>query len=603
MLIVRRYLVCAILWMAATMQVSGQEERSLTLEELQTEMYRLFETDDSLDFRDVVIQLKVECEREGNEILFYRAWSHQAMYEVLHNRVAKAIDIAKLIKAFAEDRDSKVGYYASLHVMGAIYNQMHDHQHAEEYYKKAIDYIHQNLPEMSAASNYIELLILCESRGEIDQALAYAHEALDEPNVTAYQRARVLTMLCNMEGERENPHPALFNKYYEERLQTIQGAVPGKADTYINVLHEYVNGMYDQALSLSDSLNILDRTFAKSLIYHKMGDDAKAYQMMLANRAARDSMSHTEISGLFSDYITQLHHERQKLEKHVLMEKNEHLVVAITAIIISIFIAVLCWIIYHRVKLAKKLHSRTIELDKLHSEEREERKKAEKELDMKREFLINIARELRSPLSSTSGLTDMLTEDVPLQAEERELMRQHIKENSMLLHGIIDNMIELTFYESKTSLDKHEKFSPNLVCQHAIDHISQSYKKDDVELSFKTELDPDLLVESDMLAVSKVIHQLLDNAMKFTDHGGVVLYCKQEGDKVQIIVSDSGCGIEPEWRAHIFQPMMVSGSVIRSKGMGLAICSVITRLLNGRLWLDERVKKGSRFVFEIPIHS
>ena len=76
-----------------------------------------------------------------------------------------------------------------------------------------------------------------------------------------------------------------------------------------------------------------------------------------------------------------------------------------------------------------------------------------KELDVKREFVNNIAQELRSPLNPITGFSDILADSsIELQPEEREMMSTHIKENSKVLTNLIDNMIELSLYESKNSL-------------------------------------------------------------------------------------------------------------------------------------------------------
>lgn len=180
-------------------------------------------------------------------------------------------------------------------------------------------------------------------------------------------------------------------------------------------------------------------------------------------------------------------------------------------------------------------------------------------------------------------------------------MNEHIQESAKRLTGIIDGMFELSYYESKSSLDKTEVFSPNLLCQNAIDIMRDHHKKPSVDVHLHTTVKDDLVVKSDMQAVSKVLHHLLDNAIKYTDEGGVLLSCSEEDGRVRFSVSDTGRGIEPEWRKHIFEPMVITSGSAKASGMDLAICSTIAKLLGGSIWLDESYEKGSRFIFEIPV--
>ena len=258
-------------------------------------------------------------------------------------------------------------------------------------------------------------------------------------------------------------------------------------------------------------------------------------------------------------------------------------------------------------KLTRKLRYENALLDKANQEEREarvfehqERCKAEKELDLKREFLNKLARQLRTPLNPITGFSNILASDnIQLSPEEREMMNAHIQEGAKRLTGIIDGMFELSYYESKSALDKTEEFSPNLLCQNAIDTLKDRHKPG-VELHLHSSVKDDFVVKSDMQAVSKVLHHLLDNAIKYTEEGSVLLNCTVVDDRIRFTVSDTGRGIESEWRKHIFEPMVITSGSAKASGMDLAICYAIAKLLGGNIWLDESYEKGSRFIFEIP---
>lgn len=601
--------VCALL-----LPLSAMAQTTITspkVAQLQTEMYRLFYQDDSLALRQTISELMEETKKAGNEEVFYRAWGNLSVYESTHQRRTHALEIAREMNDYAQKHKSVFGQYIAIHVMGTIYHQMRDYDNAEKTFKEAIDFLHQNAPEMSAAADYIELVLLSvNGRRDVKSAMMYAEKVLKEPNVSDQHKMRVLTLLCELEGDKQHPNVEKFNKYYNERLQARKGTPADDSETLVNLLYHYVNGHYDRAFALADSLPKPDQIdYAKALIYHAMGENEKAYEQMIEYKFDRDSIYKAERTGLLSEYIMQLNNERLELKNKELQDQNEKLVAAIAFIFIAMFVALLVWTIWQRSKLTRKLRFENALLDKANQEEREarvleheERRKAEKELDLKKEFLNKLARQLRTPLNPITGFSTILASDnVQLSPEEREMMNEHIQEGAKRLTGIIDGMFELSYYESKSSLDKTEEFSPNLLCQNAIDIMRDHHKKPSVDVHLHTTVKDDLVIKSDMQAVSKVLHHLLDNAIKYTDEGGVLLSCSEEDGRVRFSVSDTGRGIEPEWRKHIFEPMVITSGSAKASGMDLAICSTIAKLLGGSIWLDESYEKGSRFIFEIPV--
>ena len=589
---------CALL---QPLSVQAKEAVTPEVKKLQTEMYRLFYMDDSIAFRETVSDLMEETKKANNDEVFYRAWGNLSIYESTHQRRTHALEIAREMGAYAQKHKSVFGEYIAKHVTGTVYQQMRDYDNAEKTFKEAIDFLHTNAPDQSAAADYIELVLLSvNARRDVKQAMEYAEKVLTEPHVSDQHKMRVLTLLCELEGDKNHPNVETFNRYYNERLQARKGTPADDSETFVNLLYYFVNGDYERALALSDSLPKRDQIdYAKARIFHAMGEDEKAYEQMMEYKFDRDSIYKAERTGLLSEYIIQLNNERLELKNKELQEQNDRLITAIIFICVALLVALLVWIFWRRVKLTRKLRHDNAVLDKARQQEHEQRRKAEEELDLKREFLNKLARQLRTPLNPITGFSNILASDtINLSPEEREMMNDHIQEGAKRLTGIIDGMFELSYYESKTSLDKMEKFSPNLVCQIAIDAVVNV--KSGVKLNFQTSLSDDFTVKSDMQSVSKVLNHLLDNAVKYTDVGVVQLNCMEHDECIRFMVSDTGRGIEPEWRKHIFEPMVITSGSAKASGMDLAVCRAIVKLLGGKIWLDESYEEGSRFIFEIP---
>ena len=610
MLSLKRHILTIVCSLLLPLSLLAQNTTSPKVAALQTEMYRLFYQEDSVALRKAIADLMEEAKKAGNDEAFYRAWGNLSVYESTHQRRTHALEIAREMGAYAQEHKSVFGEYIAKHVIGTVYQQMRDYDNAEKTFKEAIDFLHQNAPGQSAAADYIELVLLSvNGHRDVKQGMEYAELVLKEPNVSDQHKMRVLTLLCELEGDKLRPNVEKFNSYYNQRLQARKGTPADDSETFVNLLYHYVNGHYEQALALTDSLPKQDQIdYCRGLIYHAMGEDGKAYEQMLAYKADRDSIYKAERTGLLSDYIVQLNNERLELKNKELEDKVGRLVVAIVILSGTLLVALLMWFFWRRVKLTRKLRYENALLEEANQEEHEarvlehkERRKAEKELDLKREFLNKLARQLRTPLNPITGFSNILASDnIQLSPEEREMMNEHIQEGTRRLTGIIDSMFELSFYESKSSLDKLDVFSPNLLCQNAIDNIKARNQKPNVEVHLHSTLKDKLTVKSDLQSVSKVIHHLLDNAVKYTDEGAVLLNCSEEERYIRFSVSDTGRGIDPLWHKHIFEPMVITSGSAKASGMDLAICKAIADLLGGRIWLDETYKNGSRFIFEIP---
>ena len=88
--------------------------------------------------------------------------------------------------------------------------------------------------------------------------------------------------------------------------------------------------------------------------------------------------------------------------------------------------------------------------------------------------------------------------------------------------------------------------------------------------------------------------------MHFTEKGVITVACTEYGDNVRISVTDTGKGIPPEQRAHVFDTFREMGDNQKLQGLGLSICKAVIKLLGGKIWLDESHTEGTRFIFEIP---
>jgi signal transduction histidine kinase len=114
-------------------------------------------------------------------------------------------------------------------------------------------------------------------------------------------------------------------------------------------------------------------------------------------------------------------------------------------------------------------------------------------------------------------------------------------------------------------------------------------------------------ITSDQRRVEQVIYNLISNAIKFTDNGGVRVECSLKDGEVVTRIIDTGIGIRDEDMENLFKPFyQVDNRIVRQHegtGLGLSICSKILDLLGGRIWVYSEYGKGSTFSFSLPVES
>ena len=219
---------------------------------------------------------------------------------------------------------------------------------------------------------------------------------------------------------------------------------------------------------------------------------------------------------------------------------------------------------------------------------------------MKNEFITNITNELRAPLNPIEGFSDILgTQDYELQPEEREELSNMIKDSSKTITKLIDELAELSLYESKKTLPMNYTMSPNHLCRHMVDALRPQCKSG-VRMFYETEISDNYAVQTNQEAVEALLRHLIENAIQFTDQGVITVATTEYENTLRTSVTDTGRGIPAERRSHVFDTFREMGDNQKLQGLGLSICQAIVKLLGGRIWLDENYTEGSRFIFELP---
>ena len=571
--------------------LSVEAKDDVNMMKLQAEMLRLISTPEREQFYEVTEQLKSECQKQGDERLFYTAWGNQSIFEATHQNYDKADEIADKIAAYASDQNSHWGNYIVLHVKAVNALQKQDYQVAEDGFLKAVEFRHKYFPGESAGDDLQELMKIANHRKDQKAGLKYAHQILAEPNVAPIHKGRALFRLSQFAFNKNNKE--LYDSIYNELMALKKSDGIGTIEPVVEVNHEILNGNYEEALRLCKDLSPEKQAERMAVIYHRMGDNDKAYEQMAKFKKINDSIVLVSHGNVVASCYVQMNNERLKLEQKMLEEENAQLKRIYLYSLIAVIVIALALVLLQHHRRIKRLEKENTKLAKA-------RQQAEKAFDMKNEFITNITNDLRAPLNPIEGFSDILgTKEYELQPDEREQLSNMIRDSSKSITKLIDELAELSLYESKKSLPINYTISPNHLCRHMVDALRPRCKEG-VRMYFETELPDDYEVKTNMEGAETLLRHLIENAIQYTDQGVITVACSEFEDKVRTSVTDTGKGISPERRQHVFETFREMGENQKLQGLGLSICKAVTKLLGGKIWLDEDYHDGSRFIFELP---
>lgn len=223
--------------------------------------------------------------------------------------------------------------------------------------------------------------------------------------------------------------------------------------------------------------------------------------------------------------------------------------------------------------------------------------------NQKTDFIGDISHEINTPVSAIVEYTQIIVDCVD-DEKRRYLDRfaNNVKLNAQLLQTLVNDIMDLASLDNSTMTVNRKPTSLHAMCIMALDNIRPQVKPN-VSLSFADENRPDMTVNTDAQRVAMVLTNLLSNAAKFTEKGSITLNYELSDDNsaVTFAVTDTGIGIPEDKADLIFQRFEKLSKFTQGLGLGLAVCRLVAKLLNGDVRLDTTYTSGARFYFTIPI--
>lgn len=234
---------------------------------------------------------------------------------------------------------------------------------------------------------------------------------------------------------------------------------------------------------------------------------------------------------------------------------------------------------------------------------REAELRARESDNLKTAFLRNISHEIRTPMNSIIGFAALLEEDGIPDKKKSEYLRT-INNSSNQLLNIVNEILDISLIETG-NLNVIEK---QVFLNKVMEELHSFFKpliKPGIEFNLEKGLaDKDSFIISDELKIRKVLDNIINNALKFTNKGHISFGYKLKNNELEFYIEDSGIGINEKFLPNIFSRFQKAENALEKiyegLGLGLSISKGNIDLLKGRIWVDSSPGKGSTFYFTIP---
>jgi len=233
----------------------------------------------------------------------------------------------------------------------------------------------------------------------------------------------------------------------------------------------------------------------------------------------------------------------------------------------------------------------------------EKAQKAENASKMKSLFLANMSHEIRTPLNAIEGFSRVIVETD--SQEERMKYFEIIESNNNRLQNLVNEILDLSRVESGEIVMKKSPTDLNELCT-SIRNLFKFRCPDTVKLEW-CEPSMNVTMNTDANRLIQVFSNLISNSLKHTSQGKIAYGYKvqEEGQMIEMFVSDTGNGIAKEDLEHIFETYVSRDAENNNNGygLGLPLCKIIVEKMGGTLTVESEVGKGSTFTFTMPFEG
>jgi signal transduction histidine kinase len=231
----------------------------------------------------------------------------------------------------------------------------------------------------------------------------------------------------------------------------------------------------------------------------------------------------------------------------------------------------------------------------------EARDRAEAANIAKSRFLANMSHELRTPLNGVVGMAEIMAvgELSPIQRSHLDVLRSAAGN----LTQMIEHLLQITRLERHEVVIERAPFDPAAAVTRAVEQHAEAARIRGLDL--RCDVQPLGRRLGDERHLDQILGYLIDNALTYTERGGVTVTARQDGEVVRIAVTDTGMGIRADLKPQLFDVFVQGDDSLTKRfdgvGLGLSICRNLVEAMGGRISVESEEGAGSTFTVDLPL--
>ena len=547
--------------------------------ELRDSMRFAFNDADSARFFPALYRLEEYILSKGDLHAYYTQRCNEIVFLMNQRRIYEAYKLAYKLSSELREKDLNKEMYMAYNMLGHINrycgnkatakdNFYHVISEMEKYgYWESMPPIYLNIVNVEIDDDPEEASLLLDKAKEI--SLKYAPERVFDietrKTISYYNRGDIPRFL---EGYKD----------FKEGVKEGKSSVHGRT---MEVYYLASTGKTDEAVKLAKEELGDEGNDAITLIYEHAGRWEEAYKALRKEYNSQDSITNVVLINSMQGIREQL----SLFEAEKKASRARFIGLSVGIILLLLLVGAQMYIFYSR-----RRHFKQLQAAYEHAKEADRVKTA---------FIQNVSHEVRTPLNIISGFAQIIANpDLTHSVEERQHMANMMQKNTLQITSLIDEVLELSLSESSNVAAKEDNISINALLKELIGD-NQGRMPEGVELKMDSNLYDGFSILSNHTLLKRAIGTLIDNAVKNTTQGAIILRTKAKENSVLIAVQDTGSGIPKEEADHIFDRFVKLDSFKEGLGLGLPLCRALIERLGGTVRLDTNYGPGARFIIEL----
>ena len=548
---------------------------------LRDSMHNAFNTGDSSHFFVAVKALEDYLLKQGDLHAYYTQRCNEIVFQLNRQRVFEAYKLATELSKELTERKLDKEMYMAINMMGHIYRYSGNKESAKQCFWEVIRRMEKEGYIESQSSIYMNLVNIYmdedpkEALKLIDKAASIASKVRPE-QLFDIEARRTLAYYVLNDKERFLKGYQAYKEGEEKGLTSVHGRT-------MEIYYLASQGKTDEAIQLAAEI-AEDPYETQADIYAKAGRWEEAFKALKLGAEESDSINSVILSSSMQDIQRELRLYEMKRQSE---RRRFYAMIAIASLLLLLVIALVYIVQSRRRHLSemKDAYQKILESDK-----------------MKTAFIQNVSHEVRTPLNIISGFAQVLA--IPnnnVSQEERRHIADTMMHNTRIITTMINEVLDMSDSESANTL----ALVP-MPCNEVLKKVIKDFCKEMVvpeeRLRFETTLNDDFTILTQEVLLKRIITPLLDNAVKNTKEGDIVIKTTASDSQLQIMVEDKGSGIPAKEAEHIFERFVKLDTFKQGLGLGLTFSRMMARRIGGDVVLDTMYSgSGARFVVKLPI--